>query len=142
MQVQSSTFNTWYLDSRCSRHMTGNKKLLSDFKEKDGPEVIFGDNNSGKIKRYGTIGNGSITVKKVAYVEGLKHNLLSISQLCDKGHKVIFLNNECQVRSLDTDEIRISGSREGNVYMVDLNEVKTKEQVCFVAKASEELSNL
>ena len=25
------------------------------------------------------------------YVENLKHNLLNISQLCDKGYKVIFL---------------------------------------------------
>ena len=58
--------------------MTGNKEFLSDFKEKDGLEVIFGDNNLGKTRGYGTVGNGIITIKKVAYVEGLKHNLLSI----------------------------------------------------------------
>ena len=103
--------------------MTGNKELLSDFKEKDGPEVIFGDNNAGKTKGYGTVGNSSISVRKVAFVEGLKHNLLSISQLCDKGHQVTFLKDECQVRSLNSNEVKLSRSREGNVYMVNLNEV-------------------
>ena len=88
---------------------------MSDFKEKDGPEVIFGDNNSGKTRGYGAIGNKSITVKKVAYVEGLKHNLLSISQLCDKGNQVIFFNNECQVRDLSSNELKLTRIREENV---------------------------
>lgn len=122
--------------------MTGNKDLLSDYIEKDGPEVIFGDNNSGKTRGYGTVGKGSLTVRKVAYVEGLKHNLLSISQLCDKGHQVIFFNKECQVRDSKSDEVRFTGERKGNVYMVDLDAVITKGQVCLVAKASEEISRL
>lgn len=37
----------WIIDSGCSRHMTGDKILLSHFEEKVGPIVTFGDNNKG-----------------------------------------------------------------------------------------------
>ena len=30
-------------------------------------------------------------------VEGLAYNLLSISQLCDKGHRVLFDNQTCTI---------------------------------------------
>ena len=103
--------------------------------------MIFGDNNSEKTRGYGTVGNEMITVNKVAYVEGLKHNLLSISQLCDKGHQVIFYNKECQVRDLSSNELKLTGIKK-NVYMVNLDELKAEEQVCFVVKASEEISRL
>ena len=37
----------WILDSGCSRHMTGDRALLSNVVEKAGPMVAFGDNNKG-----------------------------------------------------------------------------------------------
>ena len=47
--------STWYVDSGCSRHMTGNKELLSDYEEKLGGSVTFGDDRKGQIKGYGVI---------------------------------------------------------------------------------------
>jgi len=77
----------WYLDSGCSKHMTGDKsKFLSISFKKEG-HVAYGDNNKGKILGRGSIGDKDILViHDVLCVEGLKHNLLSISQLCDKGY--------------------------------------------------------
>ena len=44
----------------------------------------------------GNIGNQYKTqIENVLYVDGLKHNLLSISQLCDKGFKIEFNKNCC-----------------------------------------------
>ncbi|KAJ9564659.1 hypothetical protein OSB04_000625 [Centaurea solstitialis] len=74
----------WYLDSGCSRHMTGSKSVLTNYREERGPAVTFGGNGRGQTRGYGTLTNGVTTFKRVAYVEGLMHNLLSISQLCDK----------------------------------------------------------
>ena len=74
--------------------MTGDKSKLSDFVSKDGGYVTFGDNNKGKIMGEENIGNQYKTqIKNVLYVDGLKHNLLSISQLCDKGFKIEFNKN-------------------------------------------------
>ena len=70
--------------------MTGNKSILSDYHEEKGPSVIFGGNGKGQTRGFGTLSNGITTFRRVACVEGLKHNLLSISQLCDKDNKVTF----------------------------------------------------
>ena len=53
--------------------------------------VTFVDNNKGKIMGERNITNQHKTqIKNVLYVGGLKNNLLSISQLCDKGFKIEF----------------------------------------------------
>ncbi|XP_073119333.1 uncharacterized protein [Henckelia pumila] len=45
-----------YLDSGCSRHMTGNKELLQLVKPNEKGTVTFGDNNKGVIEGFGSIG--------------------------------------------------------------------------------------
>ena len=71
----------WYADTGCSRHMTGMKKYLKDFRPLNGGRVFFGNNDYAYIRGYGTLTNGHLTIRKVAFVEGLKHNLISASQL-------------------------------------------------------------
>ena len=72
----------WYLDSGCSRHMTGDRSLFKVFESKKGGNVTFGDGRKSQIK-----GNGIISlpvlpdIANVLYVEGLRVNLLSISQI-------------------------------------------------------------
>ena len=79
--------------------MTGNKALLSDFVEKAGPSVSYGDGNIGKTLGYGNINLGNVIIKDVALVSGLKHNLLSISQICDRGYHVDFFAEHCEIVS-------------------------------------------
>ena len=86
------------MDSGCSRHMTGNKSVVTVYHEEKGPSVTFGGNGKGQTRGFGTLTNGSTTFRRVAYVEGLKHNLLSISQFCDKDHKVSFTKKDCKVK--------------------------------------------
>ena len=69
-----------YLDSGCSKHMTGDKsKFFNIFLKQEG-HVTYGDNNKGKILERWTIGDkNTFLINDVLFVEGLKHNLLSIS---------------------------------------------------------------
>ena len=60
------------------------------------------------------------------FVDGLKHNLLSISQLCDMGNKVIFYPKNYFISSLDEDKVIFSGERVDNVYIIDLNKLIIK----------------
>jgi hypothetical protein len=77
--------NKWFMDNACSRHMTGDKSKLSSFTPKDEGFVTFGDNSRGKIIGVGNVDNySSSCIENVLLVDGLKHNLVSISQLCDK----------------------------------------------------------
>nr|GEY06836.1 integrase, catalytic region, zinc finger, CCHC-type, peptidase aspartic, catalytic [Tanacetum cinerariifolium] len=67
----------WIIKSGCSKHMTGNRSLLTNFVEKFLGTVRFGNNDFAVIAGYGDVVIGSMTIKKVYYVEGLGHNLFS-----------------------------------------------------------------
>ncbi|GKB62078.1 retrovirus-related pol polyprotein from transposon TNT 1-94 [Tanacetum coccineum] len=73
------------VDSGCSKHMTGNLKLLSNFVEKFLGTVKFGNDQIAPILGYGDLVQGNITIKRVYYVEGLNHNLFSIGVSRDSG---------------------------------------------------------
>ena len=62
---------------------------------KEGGNVKFGGNQTGKIIGTGTIGNSSVSINNVWLVDGLRHNLLSISQFCDNGYDVMFDKTNC-----------------------------------------------
>nr|GEY53118.1 putative ribonuclease H-like domain-containing protein [Tanacetum cinerariifolium] len=90
------------IDSRCSRHMTGNMSYLSDFEELNGGYVAFrGNPKGGKISRKVKIMTGKLDFNDVYFVKELKFNLFSVSQMCDKKNSVLFTNTECLVLSPD-----------------------------------------
>src|SRR4051812_15944505 len=91
---------SWYLDSGCSRHMKGRKSMFQSLELKSGGDVRFGGNQKGKIIGSRTIGNGnSISITNVLPVDGLAHNLFSISQLSDNGYDIIFNQDSCKAVS-------------------------------------------
>nr|GEX78682.1 hypothetical protein [Tanacetum cinerariifolium] len=59
----------WIIKSGCSKHMTGNCALLTNFVEKFLGTVCFGNNDFTVIASYGDVVIGSMTIKKVYYVE-------------------------------------------------------------------------
>ena len=61
--------STWYIDSGCCRHMTGNKNFLSDVIKCSGPNISFGDNSKGKAVGKGKIVHGNIIVSEVLLVD-------------------------------------------------------------------------
>nr|GEY63636.1 integrase, catalytic region, zinc finger, CCHC-type, peptidase aspartic, catalytic [Tanacetum cinerariifolium] len=78
-----------------------NRALLTNFVEKSLGMVCFGNNDFAVIAGYGDVVIGSMTIKKVYYVEGLGHNLFSTGQFCNKGLKVVFRKSTCFVRNED-----------------------------------------
>ena len=80
--------------------MTRRKHMFKELELKDAGFVGFGWYQKGKIKGSGTIGNWTLpSISNVMYVEGLMHNLLSISQLSDNGYDIIFNKKGCKVVS-------------------------------------------
>ena len=82
----------WYIDSGCSRHMTGRKEQLGEYRAlKNGGRVKYGNKFLGEVKGRIMITNGEFSIRKVDYVEILQHNLISVSQLVvGTGFKVSF----------------------------------------------------
>ena len=88
----------WYLDSNCSRHMTGDQSLFKVFESKKGGNATFGDRSKSQIKGKGIISLPELPdIANVLYVEGLRVNLLSISQICDQDFMVLFSKGKCLV---------------------------------------------
>nr|GEZ76085.1 integrase, catalytic region, zinc finger, CCHC-type, peptidase aspartic, catalytic [Tanacetum cinerariifolium] len=78
------------VDSRCTKHMTGNLKLLCNFVEKFLGTVRFGNDQFASILGYGDLVQGNVKINMVYYVKGLNHNLFSIGQFCDADLEVAF----------------------------------------------------
>ncbi len=58
------TRDVWFIDSGCSRHMTGNLTLLENIQPIEGPLVTFGDNEKkGRTKAVGEIHNNELVIK-------------------------------------------------------------------------------
>ncbi|KAI3772163.1 hypothetical protein L6452_03343 [Arctium lappa] len=138
---ENQSMPIWYLDSGCSRHMTRNKELLSSFKAKSGGAVTFGDNVQGQIKGYGELSRGNVLVSKVAYVDGLKHNLISISQLCDHGFDVKFQRKYCSLLHSESGQELLRADRKGNLYRMNFTKTNDtdSEKLCLVSLNSEEV---
>nr|GEW44435.1 retrovirus-related Pol polyprotein from transposon TNT 1-94 [Tanacetum cinerariifolium] len=118
-----------------SKHIIGNRALLTNFMEKFLGTVCFGNNYFAVILGYGDVVIGSMTIKKVYYVEGLGHNLFSVRQFCDKGLKVTFQKSTCFVRNEDGVDL-LTGDCSSNLYTIALNEVASNSLAFLLAKAS------
>ena len=78
--------------------MTGNKGLFKTLFEGKIGTITFGDGSKSMIRGIGTMDIPGLPVfEDVWYVDGLKANLLSISQICDSGLNVLFTKYECEI---------------------------------------------
>nr|GEY31379.1 reverse transcriptase domain-containing protein, chloroplastic [Tanacetum cinerariifolium] len=96
----------WIIDSECSKHMTGNRALLTNFVEKFLGTVCFGNNDFAVIVGY-----------------------------ADVGLEVAFRKSTCFVQNEDGVDF-LTGDRSSNLYIIALNEVASNSSNCLLAKAS------
>jgi hypothetical protein len=118
------TTNPWYIDSGCSKHMTGDKGKFLSLSESKSGSVTFGNDALGKIKGKGMVrlSNGKGKAQYFLLVDGLKHNLLSVSQMCDRGCEVLFTSKDCKIKYVNLGQVVAKGIRtENNVYVLKEN---------------------
>jgi len=81
--------------------------------------VAFENGKSGIIVGIGKIGESpSHSIDNIYRVDGLQHNLLSVSQLCDKDNLVVFSFKQCLVININTEDVVLREKRHKNVYKV------------------------
>nr|GEW14350.1 copia protein [Tanacetum cinerariifolium] len=93
------------IDSGCTKHMTGNLKMLCNFVEKFLGNVRFGNDQFAPILGYGDLVQGNVTINRVYYVEGLNQNLFSVGQFCDTDLEVAFRKSTYFVRDLQGNDL-------------------------------------
>ena len=114
--------------------MTGDKSKFYLLTESDGGQVTFGENSKEKIINSRKVGkNLSSCIDDIMLVEGLTYNLLSISQLCDKGHKVLFDNEACIIFQPNSEIVKFTKKRVNNMYMIDLDD-PVHDNLCLTTK--------
>nr|GFA73409.1 integrase, catalytic region, zinc finger, CCHC-type, peptidase aspartic, catalytic [Tanacetum cinerariifolium] len=123
------------VDSGCSKHMTGNLKLLISFVEKFLGTIKFRKDQIALILGYGDLVQGVVTIKRVYYVEGLNHNLFSVGQFCDANLEVGFQKSTCYIRDLKGNDL-LKGSRRTDLYSITLQDTNSPNPICLMAKAT------
>ncbi|GJR84260.1 retrovirus-related pol polyprotein from transposon TNT 1-94 [Tanacetum coccineum] len=122
------------VDSGCTKHMTGNLKLMCNFAKKYLGTVRFGNDQFALILGYGDLVQGNIMINRVYYVEGLNHNLFSVGQFCYADLEVAFRKSTCFDRDLQGNNLLI-GNRGSDRYIISLQETISSTPICFMAKA-------
>ncbi|GJW14622.1 retrovirus-related pol polyprotein from transposon TNT 1-94 [Tanacetum coccineum] len=125
----------WYLDSGCSKHMTGDRSQLTNFIHKFLGTVKFGNDHVAKIMRYGDYQIENVTISRVYYVEGLGRNLFSVGQFCDLDLEVAFRKHTCFVCNLKGVDLLL-GSRGTNLYSLSTGDMMVSSPICLLSKAT------
>jgi hypothetical protein len=115
--------------------MTTDRSKCITLKRNEG-NFTFVDNGNSKIVGKGTlnIDNGKDKVEKVICVENLKHNLLSVSHMCDQGNNLTFNSWECEIIKPNSSKLVVKAIRTpNNVYVFD----KINGEKCFIGKIDE-----
>ncbi|GJY69980.1 retrovirus-related pol polyprotein from transposon TNT 1-94 [Tanacetum coccineum] len=97
--------------------------------------VKFGNDYVAKILGYGDYQNGNVTISRVYYVEGLRHNLFSIGQFFDSNVEVAFRQHTCFIHNLEGVDL-LTGSRGNNLYTLSLGDMMASSPICLLLKAS------
>ena len=96
-QLWRNIARPWYVEIGCSRHMTGDIPQQHEIQTFNGGYVPFAGGEGGKTTQRGTVSNGVPCFKNVNYAPELKHSLLTVSQICDKGYSTHFTDKECLI---------------------------------------------
>nr|GEW95048.1 hypothetical protein [Tanacetum cinerariifolium] len=125
----------------------GNISYLSEYEPFNGGYVSCG-HGRGKIIGKGLIKTGKLEFKNVYFVEELKYNLFSVSQICDNKNNILFTDTECLVlgkdfKFVDDKHVLLRTPRQQNMNTIDLkNVIPHKNLTCLIAKASVDESML
>jgi hypothetical protein len=138
-KVYASGGSSWIIDSGCTNHMMGEKKMFTSYvNNKDSQDmIIFGDGNQGKVKGLGRIAiTTEHSISNVFLVESLGYNLLYVSQLCHMGYNCLFTNIDDSVFRRSDGSLAFKGVLDGKLYLVDFTKENADLDACLIAKTN------
>ena len=94
----------------------------------------FANGIKSKIVGIGNIiKNNSDLITDVMLVEGLTHNLLSISQLYDQGYRVVFEPSHYIIKDFTSDIIILTAKRHDNTYVLFVDDLLDQNIKCLAS---------
>ncbi|XP_076934521.1 uncharacterized protein LOC143600847 [Bidens hawaiensis] len=105
---------------------------------------LFAGIKEGQIVGEGTLSNGKVMFENVNYITELENNLLSISQICDKGFSTRFTSQDCLILKsgykIPEEWILMKAPRENDLYVLNMNVASSTQGTiqCFVKSSKQE----
>ena len=104
--------------------MTGNKSWFRNLKPKESGVVNIVDSIKSRIVGIGNVDKDDFDlIIDVMLLEGLTHNLFSISQFCDQGYRIVFEPSQYVIKDSTYDKIILTVRRSGNTYILYLDDL-------------------
>nr|GEX43066.1 putative reverse transcriptase domain-containing protein [Tanacetum cinerariifolium] len=94
VETQKAEFKVYSMKPKNVKNI-GNHSQLPNFVSKFLGIVRFRNDHIARIMRYGDYQLGNVTISRVYYVKGLRHNLFYVGQFCDADLEVTFQKNTC-----------------------------------------------
>ena len=100
--VVDSLLDDWVLDSRVSFHTTPHREIIQNYAAGDFGKVYLADGTALDVMSIGDVrillSNGFVWLpEKVRHIPDLRSNLISVVQLDDEGHAILFIGGTWKV---------------------------------------------
>ena len=133
----------WCLDSGATQHMTAQRTVLENYRPADIKEIYLGDNSTVKVMGQGDIklttkcknGNKNLRLSNVLHIPALDKNLISIQRLAEKGVRILFDTNSCDLIT-GNDDVIGTGKKSNKLYYLN-TESKLGDELHVAAEGSE-----
>lgn len=141
VNVKSEDREQWIFDSGATTHMSRRQDSLIDARVTS--QVVNVANNAEvSVNAVGNMKLGAavqgtpceITLSDILCVPDLAVNLLSVSQICKKGHKVVFMSEACKVYNVQTNELVAMGYQSNGLYKLEMVD---EPKACAVKSSGE-----
>ncbi|RVX07359.1 Retrovirus-related Pol polyprotein from transposon TNT 1-94 [Vitis vinifera] len=115
-----SPLDDWILDSGASFHTTPHREIIQNYVAGDFGKVYLADGSALDVVGLGdvriSLPNGSVwLLEKVRHILDLRRNLISVGQLDDEGHAILFVGGTWKVTK--GARVLASGKKIGTLYM-------------------------
>ncbi|RVW18807.1 Retrovirus-related Pol polyprotein from transposon TNT 1-94 [Vitis vinifera] len=115
-----SPLDDWVLDSGASFHTTPHREIIQNYIAGDFGKVYLADGSALDVVGLGdvriSLPNGSVwLLEKVRHIPDLRRNLISVGQLDDEGHAILFVGGTWKVTK--GARVLARGKKTGTLYM-------------------------
>jgi hypothetical protein len=127
------------LDSGCTNHMTGERKIFTSFEKNECESdcITFSNNSQGQVLGFGKIAiTTEHSISKVILIESLDYNLLSVSQLCEMCYNCLFINKGVTVFRRSDGSFAFKGVLRGKLYLMDFIPEEVELDRCLIVKTN------
>jgi hypothetical protein len=118
------------LDSGCTNHMSGERRMFTSFEKNDCESncIMFGDNKIAITTEH--------SISKVLLVESLDYNLLSVSQLYNMCYNCLFTYKGVTVFRRSDDSFAFKGVLRGKLCLMNFIPEEVQLDRCLIAKTN------